>query len=280
MCIISNSVNKVSDTKILIAVNEKTDRQLVVYSNKVDNNSAKNAMILPVPMPNSVKFINLSNYKNIFEDCEKSFYNGARRLSVPSSLSFGSRNMLEVFSVGSYNVSLAKNLDDLKIVNTNVFNLSEGCEKLLSADYSDENWGFIICQLNEGLEKYHPFAYSHQLMDTVFVPTKHYHDHKIYGGGFKYNDVNIMNSPMFSTFNSGNVLNRYEYADDWSHDIYLMNVNNTSSIPKSMNSSNFIWTRKMFINKNLIDFDFGNVSKFDKIVIEGSHKNIDLTIPL
>lgn len=73
MCIISNSVNKVSDTKILIAVNEKTDRQLVVYSNKVDNNSAKNAMILPVPMSNSVKFINLSNYKNIFEDCEKVF---------------------------------------------------------------------------------------------------------------------------------------------------------------------------------------------------------------
>jgi hypothetical protein len=279
MCIISSSVNKVSDTKILIAVNEQTDRQLVVYSNKIDNNSSKNAMILPVPIPDSIKFINLSNYKNIFEDCEKSFYNATRSLSVPSSLSFGSRNMLEVFSVGSYNVSLAKSLDDLKKVNTNVFNLTEGCEKLLSADYSDEIWGFIICQLNEGLEKYHPFAYSHQLMDTVFIPTKHYHDHKV-NGGFKYNNVNITNSPMFSTFNSENVLNRYDYADDWSHDIYLMNVKNTSLIPKSMNSSNFIWTKKMFINKNLIDFDFGNVSKFDKVVIEGSHKNIDLTIPL
>lgn len=281
MCIISNSVSKVSDTKILVAVNEKTDRQLVVYSNKVDNASQNNAMILPVPMPETVKFINLSEYKNIFDDCKKSFYNPGRGINLSNGFEVSSKGLLEVFSIGSYVVSLAKSLSDLRRVDQSVFHLTEGCEGLLKNDYSDPVWGFIICKLNDGLEKYHPFAYSHQLMDTIFVPTKHYHDHKVLKG-FKYNNANIVNSPMFSTFSNNNVLNKYEFADDWNHEIYLINVKNANTIPKSMNSCHEMWNRKLFLNKNLIDFDFGEVTNFNKVVIEGSHKNIDLllTIPV
>ena len=42
-------------------------------SNEVINNCKNNVMILPVPYPDTIEFIDLSNYTNIFEDCQKSF---------------------------------------------------------------------------------------------------------------------------------------------------------------------------------------------------------------
>ncbi len=74
MCIISKEVKSVSKTQILVAVDSKKERQLVVYSNKIDNFIPGNAMILPVPNPSSVKFHNLYTYTDIFNDCNKMVY--------------------------------------------------------------------------------------------------------------------------------------------------------------------------------------------------------------
>ena len=62
MCIISKEVNAVSKTKLFASLDDTGTRQLTVYSNQVDTDTSDNAMILPVPNPNTVEFVDLSEY--------------------------------------------------------------------------------------------------------------------------------------------------------------------------------------------------------------------------
>ncbi len=231
MCIISEPVESVAKTKILVAPDATGTRQLTVYSNAVDNNSPNNAMLLPVPNPQTVQFHDLSKYKNIFSDCDNSFYKPVSRslgLSFNSADSYSAKSAkLEVFDVGSYKVSLAMGVKDLKRVDESVFSLSDGCYEMMVQEYSDPVFGFVICKLNTGREEYHPMGYSHEIYQgKMFIPTKHYHAHGLPGinrlGGnsgiqtrqsdlssFKYDATNIDNSPMFASsglgFGSGNI---------------------------------------------------------------------------
>ena len=237
MCIISKEVKSVSKTQILVAVDSKKERQLVVYSNKIDNFIPGNAMILPVPNPSTVKFHNLYTYTDIFNDCNKMVYKktdgfkGIRdgRITITNSRS----HTLDVINVGSYKVSLANSLDDLKNIDKNLFNLGNGCEELLSRDYNDPNFGFIICSLDVRNKKYHPFGYSHQIMNNeLFIPTKHYHEDgsyfpkKSYTKGFNdnslskyasyesaFNDISNNNSFNVDAFNSAFEISQFEDKD-------------------------------------------------------------------
>lgn len=188
MCLISTEVQNVSKTKILIAPNYNKTRQLTVYSNFVSNISDSNAMVLPVPLPNSIEFIDLSNYTNLFEDCAKCFYNPYRGRSLNlSTNSFNTKDdkPLEVFNVGSYQVSLAKNLEQISRVDSRIFKLSDGLKQTLEMFYYQPYWGFIICKLAKGPESYHPFGYSHDIIDNkIYIPTRHYHQEA------KWADVN------------------------------------------------------------------------------------------
>ncbi len=220
MCLISTEIQQVSKTKILVAPNSNKTRQLVVYSNYVNNVSESNAMVLPVPLPQTIQFINLSKYSNIFEDCAGCFYNPSRAKSLSySTNSFNSRDdqmPLEVFNVGSYQVSLAANLDQISRVDKRIFELSSGLKQTLEMFYYQPYWGFIICKLAKGPESYHPLAYSHDIIDgKVYIPTRHYHQEAKWAdlngwalglpvdpkynplNGSNWNDDNIDNSPMF-----------------------------------------------------------------------------------
>ena len=92
MCIISLAVQKVAGTQILTGVDAKRKRQIVVYGNTVDNNHDGNAMILPIPHPESIEFINLSDYKNIFNDCSMCFASQFDARSVRSLQSYGTNS--------------------------------------------------------------------------------------------------------------------------------------------------------------------------------------------
>jgi hypothetical protein len=189
MCLISTPIQKVSKTKILVGPNHNKSRQLTVYSNFVNNISDSNAMVLPVPLPNSVQFINLSGYTDLFEDCAECFYNPnrLRSLGTFSTNSYNTRDdkPLEVFNVGSYQVSLAKSLEQLNRVDLKVFTLSPGLKQTLEMFYYQPYWGFIICKLAKGSEEYHPFGYSHDIIDNkIYIPTRHYHQET------KWADVN------------------------------------------------------------------------------------------
>ena len=230
MCMISNEIQQVSNTNIFVSADYSNSRQIVIYSNYVDNLTDSNAMVLPVPNPRSIKFIDLSNYKNLFEDCAKCFYNPNRSYSV-STNSFSNEKLdgkppLRVFNVGSYKVSLALSLEQISNVDKRIFTLSPGLKETLEMFYYQPYWGFIICKLSKGPESYHPLAYSHDIIDSkLYIPTRHYHqeiswsDANSWALGLPldpgYSPItrkdwipdNIENSPMFkqeylaSTFN-------------------------------------------------------------------------------
>lgn len=280
MCIISNPVESVSQTKIFVGPNKNLERQITVYSNQVNNVSESNAMILPVPHPSTVQFIDLSNYKHLFTDLDEVFYKTESTLRSTNSLYFSTdSDKLQVFNVGSYKVSLALGLNDLTRVDKSVFSLSSGCYDLLKSSY-DSTFGFIICKLAKGLENYHPFAYSHQMIKPgqLFIPTKHYHDHK---KGFVYDPNNIDDSPMFSYFKLPKTASN-QVADDWSHDIYLYNCTSQEIKRMSMlkSSNNYLWTGKNpFVESmNKINFDFDDLTQLEKYKIQGTHENIDLFV--
>jgi hypothetical protein len=271
---ISQEIKSVAGTKLFCGVNDNKKFQLTVYANTVDNPSRNNAMVLPVPFPKSVVFHNLENYKTFFSDCDNSFEKpltrSSRSLGLLSSNSSGSRT-LAVYDIGSYKVSLANSLDDLKLVNSEVFDLSDGMDKMLKNHYYNPVFGFIICKLAEGNEKYHPFAYSHAISKgKVFIPTKHYHDESNY-------TKSINMSPMFRSMAPNLEPTQQLLANDWDHEIYLYNINvdSNANIGK-MNICNERWSGKSNIRLNKIDFPLGKCRVFDKLKINGTHRNIDL----
>jgi hypothetical protein len=360
MCLISTEIQKVSKTNILVAPNFDKTRQLTIYSNFVNNISDSNAMVLPVPLPNSIQFIDLSGYQNLFEDCAGCFYETSksqRSYGKLTNSSFNTRDEkpLEVFNVGSYKVSLAKSLEEINRVDTKIFKLSDGLKQTLEIFYYQSYWGFIICKLAKGEELYHPFGYSHDIIDNkIYIPTRHYHqevkwsDINDWALGLPidptqnpftlstWDDSNIDNSPMFKfekfgrtapevngwmgSFNNlissgvnnlakmssksdnlkklndknyktekniilDNNTSSYKYsykkvADDWSHSIYLLNLNPYMNEQiKKMNSSSEIWDKKSLFDPDKINFNFGYCNNFVKLKINGTHPNIDLVIP-
>ncbi len=296
MCIISLPVEEVSQTKILVGVDKSMKQQIVVYSNEVNNTSESNAMVLPVPNPHSVKFIDLSNYKNIFTDLSNAFEQPVSRgfstysLNSKSSYSdsYDTSRKLDVINVGSYKVSLAMNLRDLKRVDETVFKLSDGCYDLLKSTYASNQYGFIICKLVKGNEAYHPMAYSHDIigLSEIFVPTKHYHDHtRVSSSVNGYDAFTIDSSPMFSNFmelptSKQKSKNSDSYiAEDWSHEIYLVNCSGSDINEMSKKSrSNYYWKGYDPIAHSKIKFDFGQPTNFEKHKIHGTHANIDLLL--
>jgi len=106
-----------------------------------------------------------------------------------------SKDTLEVKTVGSYKVSVAKNIEDIERVNSDVFKLPENIEHLLRKLY-EKDFGFVICKLdlNTAGTKAHPIGYTHPLLESnrIFVPTMHEHnngeelpywDHEIFSLG-------------------------------------------------------------------------------------------------
>jgi hypothetical protein len=253
MCVVSKPVETMAKTKILVAKSANNQRQLIVYANQVDNKQLKNAMILPVPNPQSLKFDDLTDYKSLFDDCEQSFYERRDRSFTLESQSANYFESLPVFSVGSYNVSVAMNYNDLFRVNQSVFEMDQGCIKALK-EYQLPIYGFIICNLKMGDNEYHPLAYSHNISSgQIFVPTKHYH-----GDNFE--------------LSSG-------IANDWDHEIYFYNIP-SSQIPRQFNfeTNKYQWINEDLIKKEYFDFDFGTLKTFNKIKFQGKNLNQDVII--
>lgn len=313
MCMISKEIKAVAGTKLFCGVNAEQSKQITIYANTVDNSSRNNAMVLPVPFPASVNFHNLEKYKGFFSDCESCFLNMTDGMQTLSTNSYGvkerARSSLVVYDVGSYKVSLAHSLEDLKRVDTSVFELSKGLDETLKKHYSNPIFGFIICKLAEGNEKYHPFAYSHNIAGgKVFMPTRHYHDENISSFYNNYNmftnktyvSTNIDNSPMFNSwapvnlnnkllgnnstdrFNSQRSNSNYELADDWDHEIYLYNIDvNSNKEVKKMNSCNDSWSGEVNINLKKMEFPLDKDCRvFNKLEIKGNKPNVDIILAI
>ena len=73
MCIIAHPVDNVGATQIFVAPDASRQNQITVYSNVVNNSTENNSMILPVPYPDTISFVDLSNYPTFFKDCNDCF---------------------------------------------------------------------------------------------------------------------------------------------------------------------------------------------------------------
>lgn len=281
MCIISGEIESVSNTKIFCGVNKNKTQQLTIYANNVDNITTNNMMILPVPFPETVNFYDLSNYVNFFDDCDECFENQSLNLSRGFSVSANySVDSLEVHDVGSYKASLAMNLNDLNNANPKYFYLSPEVKEYLAEHYNHKSIGFILCLLVLGNKEYHPFAYSHKIINKrVYIPTRHFHLHKNdnsdYGDYSNFAELD----PRYAK-NSRLDTRDDNYADDWSHDIYLYNVTTKGNnyIDKIHNRL-YKWNKKNKVRFDKLDFNLdGNCRHFQKINIEGRCKNIDIIL--
>lgn len=275
MCIISNWVDDVVNTEIFVAPDEHQKIQLTVYSNKVKNSYPNNAMILPVPYPNTVHFYDMKHYcGDFFGDCKKLFYSNVSRSgggtfsATNGHYRKGSSETLKVFDVGDYKVSLAFSLDDLNRVNEKVFSMSPGCKQLLEKDYSNPMYGFIICKLKDSytLEQYKPFAYSHKIVNgnKIFIPTKHYHEnHAI---------PNINPARSAVDMEAGH--------EQWDHCIYMANCFAGKDLLTLPHTNKYTWKGNEMTQNCLrmddIGFTIPLYENFEKHVIKGNQPNIDL----
>ena len=178
MCIITATVEQVSGTNIFVCAIDG-GKQIVIYSNTVETPVPNNTMVLPVPNPDSVGFINLKHYQTFFKDCADSFSipresNYLMRSSCSSALP--SESILPVYNVGSYNVSVVPNVTEFHRLDPAYFTIDPYIPNTLHKQY-DSSFGFIICKLRKGQHSYHPLAYTHQIHQDrlLFVPTYHIH---------------------------------------------------------------------------------------------------------
>jgi hypothetical protein len=242
MCIILSAVEKVSNTKIYVSPDEDNLRQITIYSNEVATRE-KNAMILPVPNPESIELLDLSKYSKFFEDCESCFIK-LPTLSLTRSFhpEYAYASILPVVQVGSYLASIVPSFDDFVRIDRSIFDIDDNLLPMLAKHYR-EGFGFILCVLDEGSHTYHPFAYTHKMKEPnrLFIPTRHYH-------------------PGESN----------SYAD-WDHTIYspITELHNTREM-KFRDSSPIKW------KKLPASYRWASSVPFSRWTMESEWKNIDL----
>ena len=183
MCCFTGVVDDVSRTKIFARAADK-GRQYLVYSMSVE---AKDdlAMVLPLPVPprspeDAVKFINLEEYKNFFDDMLKGFPQ-PRSLSrgLPASGSAAPpREILKVEQVGSFEASFVPTVADFARLDKR-FRLPDGTWEKLPA-YKD--YGFAVFKLKAGKLDVHPMAFNFPRANAkaLFFPTVHIHDGEVH----------------------------------------------------------------------------------------------------
>lgn len=210
MCIFNTPVKTVSGTKILVA-RTPAGRQLVCYrmyasvefdTHKGGRENHKRlataeaklaaqergqgptpAMLLPFPLApdgKPVELVDLSQLPETFfsslEDCFPRVVtpqpqSRARRLKSKEA----TKGVLRVERVGSYNVSVARSLEDLHRIDRDVFVVAPNVASILASHYG-QGFGFIIAGLRDN-EKKHPLGYVHDMPADghLFVPTRHHH---------------------------------------------------------------------------------------------------------
>ena len=149
MCIIINPIDTIYNTKIIISINDELE-QLTIYSNCINNKDKINYMILPVPNPNTVEFINID-------------------LSTLNNLT--QHNFIDdnIYIKQYTNIILYKSYNEL--ISNELFNLDKYINELIN--YSNKLWGFIVCQIDIGNFQYMPLCYKHKMIVShIFIPTK------------------------------------------------------------------------------------------------------------
>jgi hypothetical protein len=184
MCCFSRPVKSVSATRIFARMGEGA-RQFVVYSMNLDS-AEPLAMVLPIPVAAgsdeaAVRFINLKNYANFFDDLSSGFpvpppasEGRSRSISAASS----ERAPLQVFQVGSFEASFVPTVGDFGRLDER-FRLPESAFVRLPGY---KTFGFTVFKLKAGEQTVHPMAFEFPTASRsrLFFPTVHIHDGQVH----------------------------------------------------------------------------------------------------
>jgi hypothetical protein len=253
MCLFANEVADVKNTQICVLPNG-SDRQITVYSCDITKGSQKsNALILPVPNPDNdeskIKLYDLSERPDFFDKLNSRVISKGRSLHSNSSYA-APDSFVAVQQIGSYEVSVAETLEDLKRIDPKLLEIEPALLKLLQEKYCDPtssrcDWSFVVAKFDHQ-QKFHPFAYSHPLQKTGwFIPTSHFHSKT-------YND--------------------YEKFD---HDIYVANaLADGGMLAKD-------WKQALFdLCDGLMPVRVQDLYRFNVFELKGTFRNTDLQLPV
>lgn len=249
MCIINKPINLVASTSIFGGLNKTRDRQIIIYKNTIDTDTPNNAMILPVPHAHSTIFHSMESYEHFFEDLKDNFQLVQKTRSMLKSY-----NVLPVVDVGSYRVSVVPTLQAFQNLDPSEFLIDSSIQNIFSETYP-EWFGYIVCKLKTGIQRYEPLAYSFDVYgpEKLFFPTLHVHPH------------------VHATLGRENVV------DDWDHDIYILNFTLKKGSTKMITTHfEFRYKHVKEMMYNRIDFDMDDETYVEKIRISGRHINTDM----
>lgn len=174
MCIFSRDITAVFATKIFTR-KAAPDRQYLVYEMGYQA-PEELAMILPLPIAKnageeSIRFIDLSNYGEFFNDLDSPF---DKYLGRSLSITPPNNSRLKVHHVGSFEASFVPSPGDFGKLDPRFTLPPELWSEL--AVYQD--YGFAVFRLKPEVNQVHPMAmeFKSNCHGALFFPTMHIHD--------------------------------------------------------------------------------------------------------
>ena len=200
MCIMMTD-DKPSSTRLInIPIKIKNKKyKLLIYTNDLERNNNqidnKNALMI-VPIPNKYNYddfgllnINTKNMKTFRNKLFSSFVD----MTISTNSISNSLNKINVHKIGNYNISVSPNINNLKNINWNRFNLPNNFQKrfntLKDKFLYPHNFAYVIAQANksvanDGFGVAYPddgidyFPTAHEKLKDIF--TSIYYDVKCY----------------------------------------------------------------------------------------------------
>ena len=183
MCAFTGPVSEVSSTAIF-ARRRDVGHQVLVYRMSLATRTEV-AMVLPLPVPpgsaqDAVRFIDLSEYPEFFDDLDRAFPQSIPEGTVlQTTLSVSLKAPLVVHEVGCYEASFVPTRDDFSRLDQR-FRLSDDVWQALPG-YND--WGFAVFKLRPMARRtdVHPMAFEfpQRNPDRLFFPTVHVHNGRV-----------------------------------------------------------------------------------------------------
>lgn len=208
MCIVSKPAILANTNIFVCAVNDR--RAIIGYSAHVENKHKNNFMIIAVNNPGSVNLMAPNAIERAMGIEQPDIFHRSKQCTpIPpfqkSTRSRGSNSStpkeryIPITDIGDYRASIVMSLFMLAKLDKSEFDVDDDMIVKLTEEYGEtDDIGFIVFKLNEKAEMFSPFFYMTDIVDSIRIPTFHYHGHKTRAvvGDWDHNIVCINTEPI------------------------------------------------------------------------------------
>lgn len=199
------------NTEVFVAPDITHKRQLNVVSHTIYCKDDHTLLIVPVPNPNTIRFINLTKYPEIFSDLEHPF-----DPDYPYIQETWDENVTKEYTMGTYKPKMCKSIDDLLSLNQLEFgDIPKTLIDSLKRNYP--TCGYIVLKLTPGLIRYYPIGYVHNLAskNQLFIPLKNHKRVTVYSynTSSKHNNCKLYNRNNIAKIDA-KLLRGFEFGKD------------------------------------------------------------------